>query len=129
MVWLGASLPWWAWLLVAAGVTIVGIWSADVADASWGSHDSGRIVIDEVAGYFVTMAAVDRARWIPLLVGFVIFRALDIVKPPPVRWIDQKVGGGAGVVLDDVVAGAIGCAAMYGLSALGAFTAMAGALD
>ena len=124
LVWLGAGLPWWAWLLITAGLTIVGIWAAAVADGSWGTHDAGRIVIDEVAGYFVTVAAVDRADGVTLLIGFVIFRAFDIIKPPPVRWIDREVGGGAGVVLDDVAAGVMGAAVMVGLAASGALAAI-----
>jgi phosphatidylglycerophosphatase A len=128
LAWLGAELPWWAWLLVTAAVTVIGIWAAAVADESWGTHDSGRIVIDEVAGYFATMAIVDRADWITLAIGFVVFRAFDIIKPPPVRWIDREVGGGAGVVLDDVAAGVMGCAVMYGLAASGALAAIARAI-
>ena len=62
-------------------------------------------VIDEVAGYFVTMCFATPGRIGPLLLGFVLFRLFDIVKPPPVRWIDQTAPGGVGVVFDDVAAG------------------------
>jgi phosphatidylglycerophosphatase A len=122
--WLGSGLPLWAWLAVTAVTTVIGIWAAGVADEAWQSHDSGRIVIDEVAGYFMTMALVSRADWLTLAVGFVVFRILDIVKPPPVRWIDEKVGGGAGVVLDDVAAGVMGCAIMYVAATYGGFAAL-----
>jgi phosphatidylglycerophosphatase A len=108
-------------LALVVAVTAVGIVAAQLADRAWGTHDSGRIVIDEVAGYLATMALVDRGSWRALVVGFVVFRALDIVKPPPVRWIDDRVPGGAGVVLDDVAAGVIGAAIMVGLHAAGAF--------
>lgn len=97
-------------------VILLGIWAANVADAHWGTHDSGRIVIDEVAGLFVTVALVDRNSWVLLTLGFVLFRAFDIIKPPPVRWFDKNMPGGAGVVLDDVAAGVLACAALYGLS-------------
>lgn len=110
-----------AFLALVVGVTVVGIVAAQLADRAWGTHDSGRIVIDEVAGYLATVALVDRGSWLVLLIGFVVFRALDIIKPPPVRWIDDKVPGGAGVVLDDVAAGVMGAAAMVGLHAAGAF--------
>jgi phosphatidylglycerophosphatase A len=100
-----APTPWWGFGLITAAVIAVGIWASSVADRSWGTHDSGRIVIDEVAGYFVTVAVVDRTDWLVLTIGFVLFRIFDITKPPPVRAIDRKVGGGAGVVLDDVAAG------------------------
>jgi phosphatidylglycerophosphatase A len=108
-------------LALVAGVTVIGIVAAQQADRAWGTHDSGRIVIDEVAGYLATMALVDRGSWRALAIGFVVFRALDIVKPPPVRWIDENVPGGAGVVLDDVAAGVMGAAVMVGLHAAGAF--------
>ena len=114
LVWLASPLLWWQWLALTAAVTLVGIWAAGIADDSWGTHDSGRIVIDEVAGYFITMAAVDRADWRLLLIGFFVFRVFDIVKPPPVGWIDRNIGGGAGVVLDDVVAGMQSAAVMLG---------------
>lgn len=96
--------------MVTVAVTLIGVWAAFVADDFWGTHDSGRIVIDEVAGYFVTMVAVDRGSWGLLLIGFVLFRAFDIIKPPPVRWLDRNLPGGWGVVLDDIAAGVMGCA-------------------
>lgn len=123
---MAASLASWAFVAITVAITAVGIWAADRADRSWGTHDSGRIVIDEVAGYFVTVAAVDRADWTTLLVGFVVFRALDIGKPPPVRAIDRRVGGGAGVVLDDVAAGVYGCAIMVIAERAGWLAALAG---
>lgn len=106
-------------------VTLIGIVAADGADRAWGTHDSGRIVIDEVAGYLMTVAFVDRGSWWVLAVGFVVFRALDIIKPPPVRWLDEHVPGGAGVVLDDVAAGVMGAAIMVALDAAGALDALA----
>ena len=63
-----------------------------------------------------------------LAVGFVVFRAFDIIKPPPIRWVDEKMPGGAGVVLDDVAAGVMGAAVMIGLDHAGAFDALARAL-
>lgn len=119
LVWGLAGLPAWGFAIAALVVTAVGIWAAAVADASWGSHDSQRIVVDEVAGYMVTMIFVDRGDWVLLGLGFVLFRALDIVKPPPVRWLDENLPGGFGVVLDDVAAGVMGCVILYGLSLTG----------
>lgn len=116
LTWALSHLSLWAFLGVSVGVTIIGIWAASVADRSWGTHDSGRIVIDEVAGYMVTMLFVDRTNWVLLVLGFVIFRVFDIVKPFPVRWLDRHVSGGTGVVLDDVATGMYGCALLYGLS-------------
>jgi phosphatidylglycerophosphatase A len=129
LVWAIAHLPLWQFLVIALAVTLVGVWAAATADRAWGTHDSGRIVIDEVAGYLVTMAFVDpmdRARWFVLAIGFVIFRFFDIVKPPPVRWLDENLPGGWGVVLDDVAAGVMGAAVMWALAHFGAFAYLAG---
>lgn len=115
-----ATLPIWQFALVIAAITGVGIWAADRADRAWGTHDSGRIVIDEVAGYLTTMLLVDRGHWVPLVVGFVVFRFFDIAKPPPVRWLDRNVPGGFGVVIDDVAAGVMAMAVMVALDRLGA---------
>ena len=120
------SLPLWQYAILVVAITGLAIWAADRADRAWGSHDNQRIVIDEVAGYLTTMALVDRGHWIPLLVGFVIFRFLDIVKPPPVRWLDENLPGGWGVVLDDSAAGVIGMAGMWALARFGALDRLAG---
>jgi phosphatidylglycerophosphatase A len=120
-----APLPLWQFLIVLLAITLVGIWAAGRADRAWGTHDSGRIVVDEVAGYLTTMALVDRGHWIPLLVGFVVFRVLDIVKPPPIRWLDRNVPGGFGVVIDDVAAGVLGMVIMLALDRFGALAWLA----
>jgi len=121
-----APLAPWQFVLVALAVTVIGIVVAAIADRAWGSHDNGRIVIDEVAGYLVTMIAVDRRSWAALAVGFVVFRILDIVKPPPVRWLDEHLPGGWGVVLDDVAAGVIGAIAMWALAHFGVLARLSG---
>ena len=126
LAWALASLPLWQYALVVLVIIGVGIWAADRADRAWGTNDSGRIVIDEVAGYLVTMALVPRGHWIPLVVGFVVFRALDITKPPPIRWLDENLPGGVGVVLDDVAAGVLGMAIMVALERFGALAYLAG---
>ncbi len=119
----GSDTP--VYLGVAVLITLIGIGAAHLADRVWGTHDSGRIVIDEVAGYLITVALVDRGDLWVLAIGFVIFRALDIIKPPPVRWLDENLPGGWGVVLDDVAAGVMGAVAMVALDAAGAFDALA----
>ncbi len=126
LAWALSGMTWWGFVMIVVGITTVAIWAASEADRAWQTHDSGRIVIDEVAGYLTTVAFVDRASWVVLAVGFVVFRALDIIKPPPIRWFDENMPGGAGVVLDDVVAGVMGAALMVGLDHVGAFTAIAG---
>lgn len=121
LAWALASLPVWQFSLFAVLVTLLGVACAARADRAWGTEDNQRIVIDEVAGYLVTVIPVDRSSWAPLAVGFVIFRALDILKPPPVRWLDENLPGGWGVIMDDVAAGVMGAGAMLLLDHLGAF--------
>ena len=115
-----APLPIWQYGIVVAAIIAIGIWAAERADRAWGTHDTGRIVIDEVAGYLVTMTLVDRGHLVPLLVGFVVFRLFDIVKPPPIRWLDENLPGGFGVVIDDVAAGVLGMVTMLALDRFGA---------
>lgn len=98
-----ASGPLATALLLAAAV-IVACWVAGRAEALLGGHDSGCIVIDEVVGMAIALAGLGSS-WTVLAIGFALFRVLDIVKPWPAGAIDAKLGGGAGVVLDDVVSG------------------------
>ncbi len=94
----------WAFIAALVVVSAVGSWAADVYCRATGKHDNQQIVIDEVAGYLVTLVAVPRT-WPNLILGFFLFRVFDIWKPPPVRWIDRNVHGGFGVVADDLAAG------------------------
>ena len=98
--------------LVALGVIVVGSFAADVYCRATGRHDNQQVVIDEVAGYLVTMLLVPRTTG-NLLAGFFLFRLFDIWKPPPVRWVDRHVGGGFGVVADDVAAAVYGALCMW----------------
>ena len=126
LAWALASLSMWQFGLFAAALTLLGVACAQRADRAWGTEDNQRIVIDEVVGYLVTVLPVDRSRWAPLAVGFVIFRALDIVKPPPIRWLDEHLPGGWGVVMDDVAAGVMGAGAMLLLDRAGALAYLGG---
>lgn len=69
-------------------------------------RDPHMTVLDEVIGYLITMIGLPTG-WLPMLIGFVMFRFFDILKPPPINWIDEKVPRGWGVVLDDACAGLI----------------------
>jgi phosphatidylglycerophosphatase A len=97
-------LPLWIYAACVLGIAWLACWSAGEAERIFQEQDSPRIVLDEVVGFFVTMAAVP-AQWPFILVGFLLFRAFDIIKPPPIRFLEHKVKGGYGVVLDDVLAG------------------------
>lgn len=75
-----------------------------LSEKTLGTHDSSIIVIDEVAGYLVTVLFLP-FNWIVLALSFFLFRFFDILKPFPIRQIDRRMPGGWGVVLDDVMAG------------------------
>jgi phosphatidylglycerophosphatase A len=79
-----------------------------------GIHDHQGMCLDEVAGFLVTMYAAPH-HWLWIIVGFVLFRLFDIWKPWPIAFIDRRVGGGFGMVLDDVLAGIYACAVLQGL--------------
>ena len=85
-------------LSAIAGIYICGKTASDL-----NTHDHGGIVWDEFVGFWLTMFLVPFT-WYWLLVAFVLFRFFDIVKPWPIRWIDKRVGGGFGIMLDDVIA-------------------------
>ena len=69
-----------------------------------GVHDHGGIVIDEICGYLVTMLFAP-VNWQAIILGFVFFRVFDIFKPWPIKWLDQRIPGGVGIVVDDLMAG------------------------
>ena len=93
------------WYVVVLGVVILsGVWICDQASRQLGVHDHPGIVWDEFAGLWLTMLLAP-AGWTWLVLGFVLFRLFDIWKPWPVGWLDQRIGGGLGVMLDDLVAG------------------------
>ena len=94
----------WVYSALTILVTVTGVWICGDAAKRLGEHDYGGIVWDEVAGFLITLWWVPFS-WNALLFGFILFRIFDIVKPWPIKWIDQKVDGGLGIMLDDVLAG------------------------
>jgi phosphatidylglycerophosphatase A len=98
-------------------VTLVGLWAAGVVERRLGTKDPQIVCIDEVAGVFVTWLAAP-ATPLGLVVGVVLFRIFDQWKPWPAR-AAERLGGGAGVMLDDVVAGAWGAALLVVGRAIG----------
>jgi len=87
-----------------AGLILIAVYFSDQAEKILGKKDPGCIVIDEIAGYVVTMS------WVPvniytIVAGFFLFRFFDIVKPGPVKYFENNFSGGAGIVLDDIMAG------------------------
>jgi len=98
------QLPLWSYLLMLLATFLLGIWLCDVTARNLGVHDHPGIVWDEFVGYWVTMVAAP-AGWPWLLLGFCLFRVFDIAKPWPIRQVDRRVGGGFGIMFDDVLAG------------------------
>jgi phosphatidylglycerophosphatase A len=80
------------------------VYVASVAEKQMDGTDDPSIVVDEMAGFLIAMTYVPLTAW-SMLAGFVLFRALDIFKPPPVNTVEQKISGGLGIVGDDLVAG------------------------
>jgi phosphatidylglycerophosphatase A len=85
-------------------ITALSMWLCDKVSKEINVHDHQGMCLDEIVGYLVTMFSAPHGfRW--MLWGFLLFRLFDIVKPWPINLIDQKVKGGVGVILDDVLAG------------------------
>ena len=94
-------------MLVAIGLTLVGVWAASRTEKMSGKKDPSKVVIDEVAGQFIALLTVpfmiDDAWW-SLILAFILFRFFDIVKPYPARTL-ESLNSGLGIMADDVVAG------------------------
>ncbi len=93
-------------------LSIAGIFICQYTSDRLGVHDHPGIVIDEFAGYLITMIAVPFS-WLWVVTGFVLFRLFDILKPWPISWLDKKVSGGFGIMIDDVLAGFFALAIMH----------------
>jgi phosphatidylglycerophosphatase A len=110
----------WIGLLIGiVVVTLAGLWAADKVEAMTDSHDQGFIVIDEVAGVWIALLAAAPITFPHVALAFVLFRIFDIVKPFPVSWADQKIGGAWGVMLDDLLAGGYAALVIMGLRIAG----------
>ncbi len=97
----------WHFLVLAVVATPAAIWAASAAARHVGKKDPSLVVIDEVVGQWVTLAGASTLNWKSWLAAFVLFRVMDIFKPPPVRQL-ERLPGGAGIVADDVMAGVYG---------------------
>jgi phosphatidylglycerophosphatase A len=101
-------------LTATVAITIIGIFEVNKYERSTGIHDHQIIVIDETAGVWLTMVitfysvvslGTSWGVWLGIILSFASFRLFDIWKPSTIGWIDRELGGGAGVMLDDVLAG------------------------
>lgn len=89
-------------------MSLIGIWICGKTAEIMGVHDDGRIVWDEFAGQSITFLPLiyfGQMSWLWVLIGFALFRLFDIWKPWPIRVIDRQVGGGFGIMFDDIIAG------------------------
>ena len=92
------------YMIILLASIYVAIWASDRAEVLLQSRDCRHIVIDEMVGFIVAMFMIPRTLSY-ILLGFFLFRALDIIKPFPIRALEEGLRGGYGVVLDDIVAG------------------------
>jgi len=97
-------IPPYAFALMAILITPLGIWAAGETAKQIGKEDPGLVVIDEVAGQWLTLAAAAAINWKSLLAAFLLFRLFDIFKPFPVNRL-EALPGGLGIMADDLAAG------------------------
>lgn len=106
-----AALPPVVQVGAIAALTVLGTWVIGRVQARYAVTDPGAIVIDEFAGQWIVLLAAPVNVWVALA-GFALFRLFDIWKPWPVGYLERKVGGAFGVMLDDLVAGLMGFAVL-----------------
>jgi len=106
------SLTFPSYLLMLGVLFIIGFFSAGAAEKLLNRADAGPIVIDEILGMMITLmfAPAHPFYW---LLGFILFRIFDILKPFPVSWFDTHIHGGLGIMMDDVIAGLYAMASLH----------------
>jgi phosphatidylglycerophosphatase A len=92
------------YLLSTGAFFVLAGWISGRAEVLLGQKDSPQIVIDEVVGFLIAMAFIP-CNGLSIAGGFLFFRVLDIIKPPPANWVNREMKGGWAVVLDDAIAG------------------------
>ncbi|MBQ8423018.1 MAG: phosphatidylglycerophosphatase A [Coprobacter sp.] len=101
------TMPFDALQMVLAGATLLftalGVWAGNVMERYWG-EDPSRVVVDEMVGVWIPLLVVPAENWWYVLAAFVLFRLFDIVKPLGVRRM-ERLGGGLGIMMDDILAG------------------------
>ena len=99
------------YLALVVAMFIAGVPICTYAARRMGVHDHPAIVWDEVVGFLVTMSFAPSG-WLWVAIGFALFRFFDVLKPWPIRWCDQRVHGGVGIMLDDLIAGVFAAAVL-----------------
>ena len=113
-----AGLPLEIYLAIVAVVSVGGFYLCGKTASDLGVHDHPGIVWDEIAGYWLAMAAIP-CTWYWMLAGFVLFRLFDIWKPWPISWLDKQVHGGVGIMADDLLAGLFAWILLFGAMQFG----------
>ncbi len=103
----------WALVFIVLA-SVFGVWLCGRVAADLGVHDHGGIVWDEMVGIWMTLILLPNT-WQWWVLGFVLFRVLDILKPWPISVLDRKVAGGLGIMVDDMLAGVIAAVLLYAL--------------
>ena len=111
------NLPPWIHGTIIFAAFFIGVWVCGRTAEYLGVHDHEGIVWDEFVGYWVMMFLVP-SNWLWVSFGFVLFRILDIFKPWPISVVDRQVGGGLGIMLDDLLAGVMGAVCIHALIVL-----------
>ena len=103
LAWLLLDVGIYFQLGVAVALSLAGIWICGESARRIGVHDHGGIVWDEICGMYITLLLAPPT-WLGFALAFGLFRFFDIVKPWPIRDLDHRLGGGLGIMLDDLVA-------------------------
>lgn len=122
-----AVLVWWAifplglieQLVLILGAFFIGWLATYYYEKFSHKHDPKEVVVDELVGMWITLFGASHLGWVFIL-GFLLFRLFDIWKPFPIGWVDQKVPGALGTMLDDVLAGVAAWALTFGVVLLSA---------
>ncbi len=116
--WIGFmdAAGWFVYVLFLFWIVVLGLWSADVLEKSTSKKDPSIVVIDEIAGYFFAVAFLP-VQFKYAVGAFILFRFFDVVKVPPAA-VSEKLKGGVGIMLDDIIAGIYTCIILHLLRVL-----------
>lgn len=102
----------WQYTALLVVAAVLGVWICGAASRQLQVHDHPGIVWDEFVGFGITMWALP-PDWVWVIAGFLVFRLYDIAKPWPISVLDKKLGGGFGIMADDMLAGALACLTLH----------------
>jgi phosphatidylglycerophosphatase A len=106
--------PFYVYLAVLCVSLVLGVWLCGASSRKIGVHDHSGIVWDEIVGYLLVMAPFSPS-FTAIVIGFIAFRVFDILKPWPISWLDRRIEGGFGIMLDDVIAALFAVVLMIGI--------------